>query len=368
MPVLSARARWLVPAVAAAAVAATGGALALAASAAPSLPPKSAAQLLTDLQRANLTPFSGTVVQTASLGLPALPQAGKANDVTDLISGSNTLRVWYGGPDRVRLALLGTLGETDLIRNGKDVWTWNSDENAYTHNQLSGAAEKPAPSVGRATPQEAAQDALALIGPTTNVSTDGTAQVAHRKAYELVLSPKDSRSLVGEVRIAVDAERSVPLRVRVFARGATKPAFEVGFTQVSFTPPGAEQFTFTPPRGSHRTPGTGGGLAGLPLGHVPVDPSELDPNSVGQRGAAVSTASKVIGSGWTRVVVVPARTGDLSSSPIGSVLTQLPRVSGPWGSGQLFSGPLFSVVLTDDGRLAVGAVAPEALYQALGTR
>jgi hypothetical protein len=50
------------------------------------------------------------------------------------------------------------------------------------------------------------------------------------------------------------------------------------------------------------------------------------------------------------------------------MLQALPKVSGPWGSGRLLSGSLFSVVLTDDGRYAVGAVAPQALYKALAAR
>ena len=41
-------------------------------------------------------------------------------------------------------------------------------------------------------------------------------------------------------------------------------------------------------------------------------------------------------------------------------------MSGDWGSGRLLAGTAFSAVLTDDGRLAVGAVRPEKLYQALG--
>jgi hypothetical protein len=40
-------------------------------------------------------------------------------------------------------------------------------------------------------------------------------------------------------------------------------------------------------------------------------------------------------------------------------------VSGAWGSGRVLEGTLFSLVLTDDGRAALGAVAPEALYAAL---
>jgi hypothetical protein len=47
------------------------------------------------------------------------------------------------------------------------------------------------------------------------------------------------------------------------------------------------------------------------------------------------------------------------------VLKSLPTVSGSWGSGTLLRSALFSVVLTDDGRVAIGAVPPSVLYDAL---
>src|SRR4051812_37995427 len=120
--------RWLVP-TAAAVVVIGGGAAAgtIVASADPALPDRSAAQLLVDLQTARPAGLSGTVVETADLGLPALPgmSGGQGGaDLTKLITGSNTARVWYAGEDKVRLALLGTLGETDVIRSGSDVWIW----------------------------------------------------------------------------------------------------------------------------------------------------------------------------------------------------------------------------------------------------
>ena len=42
----------------------------------------------------------------------------------------------------------------------------------------------------------------------------------------------------------------MPLRVQVFARGATSPAFQLGFTSISFGMPAASNFTFTPPPGA----------------------------------------------------------------------------------------------------------------------
>jgi len=46
----------------------------------------------------------------------------------------------------------------------------------------------------------------------------------------------------------------------------------------------------------------------------------------------------------------------------------LPEVSGSWGTGHLLHGTLFSVLVTDDGHVAAGAVAPERLYAALATK
>ena len=84
-----------------------------------------------------------------------------------------------------------------------------------------------------------AEQALAAIDPSTAVSLDGTATVAGRDAHELVLEPRDVDSLVGSVRIAVDA-----------ARCATDAGrFAVDFVRFKETAPDmhfTEQFTWTP--------------------------------------------------------------------------------------------------------------------------
>src|SRR3954462_13224455 len=91
--------RWLVPSAAAVLVIGGGAAAGtIAASADPSLPARSAAQLLVDVQNAKVDGFSGTVVETADLGLPAISGLGSGGaDITKLIAGSNTARVWYAG-------------------------------------------------------------------------------------------------------------------------------------------------------------------------------------------------------------------------------------------------------------------------------
>lgn len=358
MPNLSRRPalRWIVPVAVAATVLTAGLAgRAIIADADPALPPRSAAQLLVDLQTSAVTGLSGTVVQRAALGLPELPVSiggqGSA-EFSALVSGTHTLRVWYGGEERQRIALLGTLGESDLVRNGADVWTWSSASNEASHLVLPDRPtdSAPLPTDLPATPQEAADAALAAIEPSTRVSTDGTATVAGRAAYELVLSPRDPASLVGQVRIAIDAEQQVPLRVRVYAAGSAEPALEVGFSQISFTMPGAEHFAFRPPQDAVVT--------------------EVNPDGV-PADEAQASAPTLVGAGWTSVLVAAAPTGDpAASSPesgtLDLLLQSLPRVSGTWGSGRLLSSALVSVLITDDGRVLAGAVSPQRLYDVAG--
>ena len=347
--------RWGVPVAAAAVVgvAATG---VLTAEADPPLPAKTAAQLLVDLQGARVDGLSGTVVQASDLGLPALPTSGPGADSTSalsLLSGSHTLRVWYAGEAKQRLALLGRLGETDVIHNGRDVWLWSSGDNSATHYTLPAGKSAPEPAVpGPLTPQEAAEQALAAIDPTTSVSTDGTRSVAGRDASELVLAPKDARSLIGQVRLAVDAETSVPLQVQLFGRASSDgPAFSVGFTKISFEVPGDDQFRFSPPPGARVTEGT--------------VPKRADDHPSGADLERAGSAVRTVGSGWTTVVVadgVPPAAGE--DGPGGAILGQLQRVSGSWGTGRLLTSKLVSVLLTDDGRVVAGAVPPELLYAA----
>jgi outer membrane lipoprotein-sorting protein len=366
MSTLSRRAsvRWLVPVIAAVVLAAGGSTIGvLTASARGGLPERTPAQLLVDIQKARLDGLSGTIVQNADLGLPSLPGVGGAgsSDMASLVSGSHTLRLWYSGPNMVRLALLGSLGESDLVRNGTDLWTWSSSDKSATHRKVALTDEKVPEKLADSapmTPQKAADAALSAISSTTAVSTDGTATVAGRSAYELVLRPKDAGSLVESVRIAIDGKTHVPTRVQVFARNAQDPSFEVGFTSFDPSTPAASVFSFNPPPGTKVTDGSGS----------PADELASPGQGLGKHADPpdAEAKAKVVGTGWTSVVVaqLPAD-ATAGSAQVTRMLKVLPEVSGAWGSGHLLRGTAFSALLTDDGRVVLGAVAPEALYAAL---
>jgi hypothetical protein len=361
-PKLSRRARWAVPV---AALVVTGGVMAgsliSVAQAAPALPSRTPAQLLAEAAADSGPALSGTVLQTASLGLPHLPGNSSPTSISSLLTGSHTFRVWYTSPEHYRLEAPSSLSETDVIRSGRTVWIWQSTADSVTEITVPAHAAKPTPAATPAlTPQQAAQQVLAAVGPTTTVSVDSNVTVAGQAAYELVLAPKDSRSLVGQVRLAIDGHNGVPLRVQVFARGASSPAISVGFTSVTFATPAPADTSFTPPPGAKITK---------------VNPGQNTPG-VQPGGTGVST----IGSGWLTVLELPSAaltsgspgqgpvsannaSGD-SAAVLRALIASARFTHGAWGSGRLLRTSLISVLITDNGSTYVGAVQPSVLYAA----
>lgn len=371
------RLRWGVPA---AAVTVVAGAVLLPpafANAGPGdLEPRSAEQLLTDLAGHELTGLSGTVVQTSRLGLPELPAAAAGPGPMALAAGSNTLMVWADGEDRARVALLGELAEYDVVRDGDDVWTYSSQQDEAVHYLLpeghAGAPGDlpPVPPAGSepgampGTPAQAASALLAAIEPSTTIGVEEAVTVAGRPARQLVLTPDDETSLIASARLAVDAETSAPLRVQVYAAGEPElPAFEVGFTDVSFTDPDPAVFTFTPPPGAEvrevEVPAwSEADLAEGSMSHG-GQPDGAQPDAGADLGAG--PAPTVIGEGWASIVVlagVDAAVLDPEQlALVDQVTTRVPE-------GRLLTTALVTALLTDDGRLLVGAVTPEALRAA----
>ena len=353
--------RWLAPF--AFVVALSGTALvATSAIAERKLPSRTAEELLVDVQQARVDGLSGTVIQRANFGIPEIPGMGgrDSSELTSLVSGTHTLRVRYSAPDKFRLAVLGTYQETDVISNGKDLWIWSSKDKTATHRTITpGSGPGADPTELPKTPQEAAEKALAAIEPTTTVTTDSSVSVADREAYELVLDPDDDATLISQIRMAIDGETKMPLRVQVFGKG-NELVFEVGYDSVSFTRPDDREFEFNPPPDTEVTEGE-------PI-TPPDSPSAKDRDEAKEKAEEARKQAKVVGTGWSTVVVRQLdEDPNASGSPeLEEFLGQLTPVEGTWGSGRLLAGTAFSAVLTDDGRIAIGAVEPEKLYEALG--
>lgn len=396
---LSKRARWTVPA---AGVAATGAVIAgvavPSAQAAPALPAKTPAQLLALVaSQQKVPPLTGTVVETTSLGLPQLPQTGNPTSLSSLLTGSHTVKVYWQDAKHFRLAAPQNMSETDIIRDGTTGWLWESTRNTVTKFNLADAAKKgqkapsKQPDITQVplTPQQAANQILAAVGKTTVVTTRSNVTIAGEASYQLVLAPKDHRSTVGSIVIGIDGKTGVPLSVQVIPAGSSAPAFQVGFTDISYTTPARANFTFTPP--AHATVTT---------------PGAQTAQGTKQGAAADSQQMGTYGKGWLSVAELPESDllGGLggssgSSSPFGgSASKQAPgsapaagnspssagsmlggnsqeivnallgsgqAVSGSWGKGQLVHTSLLNILITG-GKVYVGAVDPKVLEAAVG--
>jgi outer membrane lipoprotein-sorting protein len=353
--------RWLVP-LGVAAVVALVSALphAGAAHRTPGLAAMTPADLLASVRSAPVPAFSGTVRINAALGLPSLPD-GLANNtlgLVTLLTGAHDLQVSADGPQRQRIAMLGNLSETDLVHNGSDLWTYDSSRNEVTHRTLrhgqdrtpaTSPPETPEPTLD---PVDAAHRLLDKLDPTTAVTTDGTTQVAGLPAYVLVLTPRTPGTLVGSVRIAVGAANRTPLQVQVIPAGATNPALTVGFTHVTFSAPSPDKFRFTPPAGA--------------------TVSEVSGNSATPAGDNAGTPSRAtFGTGWATIYQVPAALIDNTPEQASgrdrhglSMIGSLNRIATPVPQGHVLTTRLFSLLITTDGRLFIGAVPVEALEAA----
>jgi outer membrane lipoprotein-sorting protein len=421
-------ARYGVPVAVVAVTAATIGLVpALADSGSPDLPKISAQNLIAKMAASKTDEMSGTVKVSTDLGLPALPglgggahrggmfggdghqpkaanggkagatdKAGKKADspaaprreLMKLASGEHTLRVATDGPEKQRISVIEDAAGYTFVHNGRQIWTYDSASDSAFHGTLPQHAARGAhhakrhgkathENLAELTPQQAARQALKAARTSTNVSVDGTTHVAGRDAYQLVLEPKKSaHSTIGSVRIAVDADKGVPLKFTVLPAGGGSPAVDIAYTSVDFGKPKAGTFDFTPPKGAHVTERT----LGAGRRHAKGDKS----------GAAHQQAMKkklkklhglnamdVLGDGWGSVATLHlpdkarhgghgAQAGKGLDSPRAQKLLDsfTKKVKGDFGTGRVFHTKLVNALLTDDGTVYVGAVTKQGLIDA----
>jgi outer membrane lipoprotein-sorting protein len=329
---------------------------------APVLPQVTAEDLVQSVLTTHKIPaLAGTVSATNNLGLPAVPGLGSASKF--LSNGTTNAQVWTDGQGKERLALPGGTSEETVVFDGTTSWDWTSSNNTVHKNTVEKGKEHiPSDGEGLTDPTQAAKQIIALISKDSTVKVDGTATVAGRSAYELVLAPKPSeRTMLREVRIAIDAETKIPLQLSVLANGNSQPVAQIGFAKLTIGQQDPALFTFTPPANAKVVTGSAD-EAKQKAGEAAKDLPE----------------PKFVGTGWDTVLVEKLPDGLLgnkSASTKGGetidpskLLGQLgKRVSGPWGSGYQVSTAVGTALILDDGRVAVGAVPQQVLIDALAS-
>ena len=98
-----------------------------------------------------------------------------AAQALDLLSGKNTLRVAYAGPDKARVSVLDEMAERVFVTDGKTAWAYDShrrEAHRFAVPQGRTTTEHRA-AAGMPDPQTLAKRFLDAVDPTTEVSVTG---------------------------------------------------------------------------------------------------------------------------------------------------------------------------------------------------
>jgi len=321
----------------------------------PALPPISAEALVQSVLNTEIPAFAGEVEVQNNLGLPIPGIPAGAN-------GGKAAEVWADGTGKARLALPGRQSETTIVDDGSTVWLWDSENRTVTkvpHEK--NAAEKPMEGMF-ADPAKAAAELVTAMQQDSTVTVDGTARVADRPVYQLVLSPKPTeKTLLREIRVSVDSELRIPMSVEVLANGQADPAVKVGFTDFTHAAQDPSLFTFTPP-------------AGATVSEKKVQ-DELHGQSIEDWLSQADL--KMVGRGWDVVATgkVPAEAlksaegmaGESDQNLFALLGTIGKQVHGDFGTGYVISTHVGTALITEDGKVAVGAVPQQVVIEAVKT-
>ena len=384
--------RWM-PAVVTPAVIAAISLVPLQASAV-DLPDMSAEELMVMMMDAQPTEFSGTILKTSNLGLPALelssmvseedaermrekmpeefadfaPEVIEQNLLTEameLVTGEHRVRVFVGETG-MRAQILDMMAQRDLIVSGNTIWSYDSreqvamyaeiDEEKLAEGKVSAEAELNAYvaelGLDLTDPQAVAEYLMSQVGDSSEVSVGTDHYHAGRTAYQLIVTPNSEVSLVDSIVVSVDSETGMPLALGVYSTEQAEPAMEVGYESISFADQDESLFSFTPPAGTQI----------VDLNELEAQKEKVDLEMWMDMDEMESLEEKpepvMIGEGWDTVVHMPA--GEKTLEEMGGQLLQ--SLMTPVAGGMLLSTPLMNVFMTDSGDVYAGAVSVQHLF------
>jgi len=197
----------------------------------PTPPPKPLAQAIHDAlggqEPAGVTArigFTNTLFPSGSI----VGQVGSA-----LIS-SATGRLWVnqnGG----RLELQSDAGDAQIVWSDKKVTVYDASSNTAYVVDLPQDATQPAGGATRAVPQlDEIARFLTDLGKNWTVSGADPSNTGGQESYTVKVSPSHDGGLLGSAELAFDALRGVPLKVAVYAQGASSPVLALEATDVSY--------------------------------------------------------------------------------------------------------------------------------------
>ena len=354
--------------------------------------------------------FSGTVVKTSDLGLPALemssmmskdmvkemqdkmpkgfedfvPQLIEKNAISqavELLAGTHRVRI-YASEVGFRAQILDPMSQRDFILNKNEFWSYDDKsataqtgkiEQLYSLATKSQQAEAKAATATKiqelatklqldiSNPEAVADYLMKQVGESTTVSVGKDHMVAGRTAYQLIAEPKAQNSLVRSVVISIDSETGLALDLKIYSVEQENPVFEIGFESISFATPDASLFSFSPPSGTKVETLVAPKEFEDALAELKnLDSSMFSELTEEQLKVQLEEklnqpgAPKMIGSGWESVVYLSTLPAEVPMELLENQLfaDMLKNVEG----GRVFSTPIMNILITDSGEVFAGSV------------
>jgi hypothetical protein len=313
------------------------------------------ATLLAQIKASDTIPYTGLASATGQL---AVPDLGVGTDVTDLISRTNRLRVWWASPNLYRVDRVTAIAESDVYQQSGGVWQWDSDKRLAQF--VTNTPQVPLPGPQDALPGNLARRLLEQA-PASQLTSIDSRWIAGRKALGLEWNPETPTSLIGQVRVWVDQDTGMPLAVDVFPVGSTHRAFSTAFLDVRFKAPGASVLHFDPNNDPTATiindepnaPDSGQVRFVLPTAIAGL-PQRSPPSPL------VATYGK--GVSLVAVAAIDSLGGQALRQQVDS--PSHPPIRGKFGTGSFISAPLLSgLIFTsgDRGYVLLGTVTRDQL-------
>jgi outer membrane lipoprotein-sorting protein len=209
-------------------------------------PPKPLAQALHD-SVAGATPEGITArIKFTNNLFPSGAIAGQVGSA--LMSGASG-RLWATNDGRGRLELQSDAGDVQIVWNNTDLTVFDASSNTVYRAKLP-ADSKASPERGGIPSVAKISDFLSKLGEHVTLSGAEPSNVASQQAYTVKISPKHDGGLLGVAEVAFDSARGVPLRVGIYAQGATSPVLQLAATEISYGPVPASDVDVAPPAGA----------------------------------------------------------------------------------------------------------------------
>lgn len=177
--------------------------------------------------------------------------AGSSTTISASPLSGATGSVWVGG-GQVRLNVRSQLGTTELAYDGHQVTLYDRKHHvAYILPMAHHAADKAGAAHSHSVPTIAAiQKAIARVGKVAVVSGAIPSNVAGGKAYTVRVSPRRNGGLIGNLELAWDAARGVPLHFAISPRGSSTPAIAITATHIHYGAVPSARLALTLPAGT----------------------------------------------------------------------------------------------------------------------